>query len=79
MGQRGSLGANAFLMKPRRSLRLRMTTTKYKPLPMGSTNLCAMPTLGDKLQYLATVSPRHVYLLEALVDRILRKLKNEGR
>lgn len=33
------------------------------------------PTLGDKLQRLATISPRHVRAVELLVDHMLKAAK----
>ncbi len=35
------------------------------------------PTLGDKLQRLALVSPKHIQALDLLVDQLLRELLNK--
>jgi hypothetical protein len=41
----------------------------------GSIVYFHKPSLGDKLQLLAAVSPKHLHALELLVDLILKRLK----
>lgn len=42
----------------------------------GSLLYFRRPNLGDKLQRLAGLSPRHVHAVEMLVDQMLKRLRS---
>lgn len=68
-------------MASRRRLRSTTIPKSDGSLPNSPTALIAFhkPSLGDKLQWLAARSPRHVRALEAVVDLMLLQLKSRTR
>lgn len=63
------------MLSPRRMLRNSRDSRRSTTVPRVLL-LPHKPNLGDKLQRLAQVSPRHIFVVELLVDQILRRLDN---